>query len=258
MNIDDFRAMKAQEAEASQAVDQTPKAEVIETKTTPIVKTEETKPEVKPEETKTVTIEGIGEITMDELKNGYLRTSDYTQKTQALAKERKEVEESIRLAELIKSNPQLSEQLVIDKKIPKDFDPTQKRIKELEDRLFDIMLQQEISALESKYSDFEIRDVIEMAQKKQTTNLEDAYLLLKSTQPVTKNEVDVEALKKKIREDVIKELQADKDSTRTIITTGGATTTVQDNEPQLTEAEKKVARGMDMTEADYIKWKMKK
>ena len=171
MNIEQYRALKAQE-EASKAQQQ------VEQPTTPPV--EETKPVT--EETKPITVEIDGkEVTIEELKNGYLRQADYTRKTQQLANQRREFEDAVKLYEHLKSNPEILQQLqqVID--VPRTLDPTQAKVIELEQKVYDMMLEREIEILQNKYPDFEVREVLEMASQKQLTNLEDAYHLVKSS-----------------------------------------------------------------------------
>lgn len=245
MNIEEYRAMKAQEA--TQATQQKEQPPVVKTEVKPTeTPTTETKPEVKPVEKpvekpiEKITINGIGEVTIDELKNGYLRTADYTKKTQELAKQKRQVEE------IIKSG-----------KVPDALDPTQAKVVELEEKLYDMMLQNEINMLQTKYKDFEVLDVLQVARDKNLSSLEDAYKLIKSTKEVAP--VDVDAIKKQAREELLKELEAEKNATRTVISSTPNQTVLQDNTPKLTEAEKKVARNMfrkeKNPEAEYVKWR---
>ena len=71
------------------------------------VQTEEVEIDDQPE---TVHIEGFGDYTLDELKefkNGYLRQSDYTRKTQELARQREEANEALEVYEYLRNNPHL-------------------------------------------------------------------------------------------------------------------------------------------------------
>ena len=259
MNIDDYRAMIAQEKE-----DATHKSEQTQTpnETKPIEKpkeepTQENKIETLPDK---LTIDGVGEITLDELKKGYLRTSDYTRKTQEVNKQRKEAEEAIKFYENLKSNPELAQEIASKTQIPRDLDPTQAKVVELENKLYDMMLQNEINNLQHKYPDFEVREVLPIAHEKGLLNLEDAYLLSKSQKtPTSKSQenINVDDLKKQLREEIIKELDNEKNSTRTIISTN-STDVHLDDKPKMSEAERKVAKGMHLTDEEYIKWRDKK
>jgi hypothetical protein len=225
---------------------QTPPATPTETKppettpTTPVV----------PEK---ITIEGIGEVPVEELKNGYFRQSDYTKKTQDLAHQRKEAEEAIKFYEHLRSNPQLAQQLAQQTQLPQTLDPVTSKVVDLEQKFYDLMLQQEINTLQTKYPDFEVREVLETARDKQLNSLEDAYLIVKSRKQASQP-VDANQLKEQIRAELLKELEAERNATQTIIATNNAPP-VQDNTPQISDAEKRVARMMKLSEAEYDKWR---
>jgi len=244
MNIEQYRALKAQE-EASKAQQQ------VEQPTTPPV--EETKPVT--EETKPITVEIDGkEVTIEELKNGYLRQADYTRKTQQLANQRRELEDAVKLYEHLKSNPEILQQLqqVID--VPRTLDPTQAKVIELEQKVYDMMLEREIEILQNKYPDFEVREVLEMASQKQLTNLEDAYHLVKSSKGGTQQTLDVEKLKEELRKEILKEIESNVETSSIITPNGGGVVEAPDT-PTLSQSEIKVATSMGMTPAEYAAWR---
>lgn len=265
MNIDEYRAMKAQEEEATPPTEQTKPLETQNTSTSPPEttpekpsKTPETTEQTKPTIPDKIQIDGIGEVTIDELKNGYLRTQDYTKKTQEVSRMRKENEEAISFYEQIKQNPQLLQQIAKgETPVPHQIDPLHAKLFELEAALYDMRLENEISRLQSKYPDFEVREVLEIAHEKKMLNLEDAYLISKSSKPSTPTNAD--ELKKQLREEILKEIEAEKNTTTTVITPGNSGTVYEDNAPKLTEAEKKVASRMFRKAkdpyAEYEKWK---
>jgi phage I-like protein len=250
MNIEQYRALKAKELENSNK----PEAEEAIVEQTPVVeetKTEEpAKEEVVPELIE-IEIEGQ-KLTLDELKSGYLRQSDYTKKTQELSRQRKEAEEAIKLFESLKQNPQAVEQIKTTNKVPASLDPATAKIVELENKMYDMMLEKEIETLQSKYKDFEVREVLEMAQKKNIMNLEDAYLLVRSQKSVS---TDVESIKEQIRKELLAELEKEKKETSTIISSQADPKPVTSGEPQLSPAELKVAKNMGMTPQEYAKWR---
>jgi hypothetical protein len=253
MNIDQYRALKAQEANKASAPAPT---QVAETK--PIVPpvVEETKPkeESAPAVPDKIVIEGIGEVPISELKNGYLRQSDYTQKTQEVARQKREVQEAVTFYEQLKANPDLVQQISQNTQVPDTLDPTLSQVMELKNIVYDMMLQNEISNLQKKYPDFEVSKVIPIANEKHLTNLEDAYILSKANQPeaTTINKAELE---KQLREQIMREMQAERSATQTIIDTHGNPAVISDNEPKLSPAEQKVARMMRLTDADYAKWR---
>lgn len=59
-----------------------------------------------PDQTVTVTVQGEErEVTLEELRGGYMRHADYTQKTQDLANQRKELEQWAQVAEAFRVDP---------------------------------------------------------------------------------------------------------------------------------------------------------
>lgn len=259
MNIEQYRAMKAQEAEASQTPDQT--QPVTETKPAEVEQPKIEEPiveEPKTEEIKLpekVVIDGVGEVSFDDLRNGYLRQSDYTKKTQELSRKSKEVEDAVALFEHLKQNPQLAQKLLQTEELPASLDPIASQVQALQGQLFEMKIEREIETLQNKYPDFEVREVLQTAHDKKLTNLEDAYLLVKSSKKPSDAPVDMEAIKKQLRDEVLKELEKERTDTQTIITPNDTPTHIQDNTPKLSESEKKVARGMKLSEADYVKWR---
>ncbi len=248
MNIEQYRAIKAQEASVppvesaplpSEDAKQQLNTEPAEDKTTP------TTPEK-------VTIEGVGEVFFDELKKGYLRQSDYTKKTQELSAKRKEAEQALALMEELKANPQVVENLKQNIPAVGQLDPVAQMFRQLQNEIYDLKLDNEIKTLQGKYADFEVLDVLKVAQEKQMDNLEDAYLVLKGkSQPQT---TDIEQLKTQIRQELLKELGTKDEALETTITSGGVAPTV-DEGPKLSAAEKRIALNLKMTDAEYAKWR---
>lgn len=114
-----------------------------------------------------------------------------------------------------------------------------------------MMLQREIETLSTKYKDFEVREVLDMASKKGITDLEDAYLLVKST----KETATPETLKEQLRREILEEIKSEKISTQSIITAGADVVPVTSNEVTLSEGELRVAKMMKLDPNDYVKWR---
>lgn len=279
MNIEQYRALKAQEAEKTNDTNVENKPDDVKTETKNDNNVNETKIEEKPNdkqdenkinenkeeptiETKIpekVVIDGIGEVPFDELTKGYLRQSDYTRKAQELAKQNKEAQEALEFYNQVKNNPQVAEKLKEVTNIPSSADPVTAKIVELETKLYDMMLQNEIGNLQLKYPDFEIREVLQLAYDKRIANLEDAYLLLKSSKTPKQQSVDVETLKKQLREEIMKEIGSEK-NTSSIISTNDQVNPIKNiDTPKISSAEEKVAKKMfkDVKNpiAEYIKWR---
>jgi len=268
MNIDQYRAIKeAEKQEKAQGTEQPETVETSQEETTSTeTKPEETKPEETHEETKPeqkeevqkFTIDGIGEVTFDEMKNGYLRQQDYTKKTQDLSRKSKEAEEAMHYYNFIQQNPKIAEQLKQSVGLPQRLDPSQKKVIELEDKLYDMMLDREIDKLQNKYDDFEAHEVLQVAYDKKITNLEDAYQLVKSQKQQNNPtpQPDTEKMKKEMRDEILKELKEEQISTRSSIGTGGADQSPEASKPPISPGERKVIDNMfDGDEEEYRKWK---
>lgn len=266
MNIEEYRALKAQEEQEKQNKE---KEEVVDNNQ-PIVeeivndgengevildKPNDTKPIEGEKEEITVEINGE-KLTLDELKNGYLRQSDYTKKTQDLSRQREETKEALAFYNYLKQNPQIAEQVKQNGgQVPSRIDPALSKVQELEDKMYDMMLEREIESLSNKYEDFDVREVLNIASEKGMTNLEDAYFLFKSKNTSNTTPNNIEDLKEEIRKEILKELQSEKNSTQTIISPNSNPLPNTDNLPKLSDNEARVARNMKLSDEEYIKWR---
>lgn len=211
------------------------------------------------------TIEIGGEkYTLDEIKEfrqGYLRQSDYTRKTQELAKQRREVEDAIKLYEYLRENPYLLNNLQNDyvdsdiRNTAMNLTPEMQRLQELELRFVESELDREISALKEKYPDFDEVKVLREADQRGLTDLEFVYKALRED-----DKVDVEKIKQEAvaeaKKQIMAELQQNKEATKTLIANENAKP-----EPTLvtlTPAQQRVARGMGISEEEYAKWLTKR
>jgi len=276
MNIDEYRALKAQmEKEKDQGAQ--PNAQTQPATTTnpassapqnaeaqqqaqPISEPQkETKPQEKePLADQPITVEIDGQkLTLDELKNGYLRQSDYTRKTQELSRKVKEAEQAIQVLNQIKQNPEVAQHLAMTLNAPL-LDPVQSRISDIENKYYDLLLQTELRNLHDKYGDFNDAEVLQIASSENISNLETAYQLHKIRQGGGASQtLDIDSIKQSLRDELLKELKSQQEAhvdTSTIIQTGGDIAPVQNPKPSLTPAQKKVARAMRMTDEEYMKW----
>jgi phage I-like protein len=228
--------------------------ETVQTEPAPNQIGTETVTQTEPEEPKPQVFEIDGkEVSLEELQRGYLRQSDYTKKTQEVARKERELAQARQIMEQVQAKPELAQAV--------GFDPQASRMQELESELFDLRLQQEVATLSSKYADFDVNEVINFAVNREMTNLEDAYLLNKqykgftapqqvNTQTVQPTaSVDVEALKAQIRA----ELQAEMNTSTIISGSGQAPSTP--NPIQLSDAEMRVAKKMGLSPEEYAKWR---
>ncbi len=278
MNIDEYRQIVAEEKARSQSTTQTaptgtpsteanqPPQTPPQTATTPEPPAQtETKPEVKP-----IVLDGQ-EITSEQIKewkNGYLRQSDYTKKTQELAKSRRELEQAVQVYNAVAQNPQIAQALVQQVPI---LDPQVARIQELEAQYYDKVVENEVATLSAKYPDFNVQEVMQLAVDRKLNSLEDAYFVNKalkqtaspassSTPPVTSTPPVAQAtpdLVKQIVDMVKAELQPPPD-TSSLITNQGGNAPTNTNSPQLTPEQMKTATMFNMSPEEYAKWANKK
>ena len=220
------------------------------------VQTEEVEVDNQPD---TVHIEGFGDYTLDELKefkNGYLRQSDYTRKTQELARQREEANDALEVYEYLRNNPHLVNALmqmdngqvnpVVQKATPENAMMQQilhtQKAMEIEMKLND---------LKSKYgNDIDEVALFQKANQLKTEDLEFVYKALQYDNLVAQQASAVQAAATQMQA----EIDANKSAVSTIVGTNQSAVT----RPQksLTDAEKRVAAQMGISEADYLKWKV--
>ena len=279
MNLDEYRAMAAEQAQADQETQQQdsqgkveqPDAQAVQT-ATPIAEetpqaTPETDnpPQAEPEQTNPQaypeTIEVDGEqVPVEELTKGYLRQSDYTRKTQELAEARKQAELAEQYYNAVQQNPEFARKFAETFNLPY-LTPEQERVQRLEQENMDLKLRQEIGELKNAYSlqDEQVRDVLQIAYDRRLENLDDAYALYAAREVASTpaDSLDVDSLKEQIRQELMQELKLEVDTT-SIIGSGNSSRPVQSNTPQLSPQEAKVARMMGMNDKEYATWKNKK
>ena len=224
------------------------------------VQTDEVEEEVEVDDyPDTVPIEGFGDYTLDELKefkNGYLRQSDYTKKTQELARQREEANDALEVYEYLRNNPHLVNALmqmdngqvnpVVQKATPENAMMQQilhtQKAMEIEMKLND---------LKSKYgNDIDEVALFQKANQLKTEDLEFVYKALQYDNLVAQQASAVQAAATQMQA----EIDANKSAVSTIVGTNqGAVARPQKS---LTDAEKRVAAQMGISEADYLKWKV--
>lgn len=275
MNIEEYRAIRAQEAQEQQQAESkggdvdvqaeqtTPDAtEQITQDTTQALHEPETgTAEAGTQSTQSQTIPEYVEIdgkqvALEELKGGYLRQSDYTSKTQALAKEKERLALAEQYYAAVNSKPEFAKDLADSFNLPYKT-PEETRYEELNLKYHEQVLNNEITQLKAKYPDFDEDKAISIASEKGITSLEDAYFLTRAKQPERGADLDIAAITEQIRQSVLKDLQSNVD-TSTVITSGGDVSSITQTEPELTNQERKVARGLKMSDEEYRKEKKRR
>lgn len=265
MNIDEYRAMVAQEAEQPTIVEGgIADVQTDESATTPIEQAVQTPPQeeltppngsaeetaiVVPEE---IEIDGV-KVPVDELRQGYLRQQDYTKKTQELARERNQTTVAKQYFDAINSDPEFAESVARRFELPY-VSAEDAKYQELEKNYNTLVVEREIESLQAKYDDFNAQEVIQTAVSKGMNSLEDAYLLTRAYAPTESPALDINELTEQIRQSVLNELKSEVD-TNSIIGSPSGAQPVQSSVVELSAGELKVARGMGLTPQEYSKWK---
>lgn len=288
MNIDQYLAMVADTTQADSTKGEQPVDANKGDKQPPEVKAQESNQtdqgSAAPEETKTeekpasstpdkVIIDGE-ELTLEQIKElrlSGLRTADYTKKTQELANQRKELKQAEEVFNYLKANPQVLEQMaqVAPTAPVKGLTPEAQRVAQMEQQMADLMLQRDIEMLSARYADFDVVEVLKTADAKQITNLEDAYFLSrgaktnatptppkqeeKKVDKVEDKPLDVDALRKQLKEELLKEIETER-NTSTIISSQGAAPTNNET-PTLTPQEDRVRQMQGLTVEEYVKYR---
>lgn len=195
--------------------------------------------------------------TIKEWKQGHLRQSDYTRKTQELAQmkkefesRKKEVEDAIEVYKFLQANPKLTEELYeksleLGEQVPK-IKTEQATDPRIEKALYEFELQKIESQLKDiKKDNPNVNDVelLNLANDK-GVDLETAYILWKGQ--------NVDALLKKNEEELINKLKNNTSITSTLINS-------IDNKAAkglgLSNSEVVAAKELGMTIEEYAKWK---
>ena len=218
---------------------------------------EESTPEVElPSEPEKYNIPGVGEFTADEIremKNGGLRQSDYTRKTQELAKQREEMREAQALYDHLRANPSLIEAIKQAEQNPNGVvannapTPERQMLRDLAFTQKAMQVDMQVSELHKKYGDFDEGALFEKATKLNTEDLE--FVL----QGLLYGRGDTASAVQSAKEQLKAELEANRNVVETTVASRQQKQPTRS--PGLSDKEKRVAMMMGLTESEYIKWK---
>ena len=202
-------------------------------------------------------IDGIGTVTAEEIKewrNGNLRQSDYTRKTQELARQREEAKDAMELYNYLRMNPQVVEAMKLAEQNPNSVAyrtaPTQENemLKQLAYNQKALETDLKLSSLKQKYGEIDEVALFNKAAELKTNDLEFVYKALN----YDGNHIDEQALIEKAKEQLRAELTKEKDAVSTVVSTQQSAPIEQ--KVTLTSEQRRVAEGMGLTESEYIKW----
>lgn len=221
-----------------------------------------TEPDPTPEPTE-VDITGLGKVSFDEIKEwkqGYLRQSDYTRKTQELARQREQLQNAENLFNYVNQNPHLIDAMKNaeggNASPIHNSTPEMQMMRQLAYNQKAMEVDMKINQLKQKYGSENVDEValFNKAAELKTEDLEFVYQGLKAAEQTPT--VDVEEIKRQAIEQAKEELRRELEANKNAVGTTIATTQPQPIEVQktLTPDQKRIAMAMGMSEEEYIKW----
>jgi hypothetical protein len=205
-----------------------------------------------------IEIEGFGKVKIDELKewkSGYMRQSDYTRKTQELAKSRNEQKEALEIYNYLKNNPQVAQAIsqgdvsaVQNNPMFSGLNPYSSQIEDLNMKLAGIELDNMISGLKNRYNDFNEVEVLQEADRLGVTDLEFVYNALQGKKLPTLKE----QLTKEIERSITDKIKQNGLGTQSIINTNDASAVAGNG---LSDIEVAIAKKMGLSPEAYAKGK---
>lgn len=203
-------------------------------------------------------IEGIGKVTPEQImewRSGNLRQSDYTKKTQELARQREQMHEALELFEHLKKNPQLIEAIAENGdaytgNVVRTATPEHEAIQQIMYNQKSLEVDLKLNDLRGRYGDFDETQLFERATALGTEDLE---TVLKSMKYETVAGIDEDAIIERAKKQLMAELEAKKSSVATVVSSKSGPVTK--NKITLTKEEQRIADGMGISYKDYVKWR---
>ena len=201
-------------------------------------------------------IEGVGKVTAKDIKEwklGHMRQSDYTRKTQEIAKQRDETKDALEVYNYLKANPGISQALasgdanaLVNTPIANKLNPVNSQFNDVNYRLARMELDTNLNQLKSKYSDFNEVEVLTEADRLGVGDLEFVYNALRG-----KNMDSMKAtMTKQIENELTEKIRRNGLETQTIIS---PTDTKAATNHGLTPEQLAIAVKMKLTPEQYAK-----
>ena len=218
----------------------------------------ETTPAPEPDKPTKFSIDGLGEFTADEVKewkNGNLRQSDYTKKTQELARQREQLKDADELYNYLKTNPHIVEAMKQAESNPNSpavaQAPSAERelLQQLASEQRALKTDLQLNALKEKYGDVDELALFTKANELHTDDLEFVYKAI----AYDKSSVDKQALIDEAKKQLKAELEKDKGMVSTVVTTKQQQAPPEP--PSLSGEEARVAAKMGLSTEEYLKWR---
>lgn len=205
-----------------------------------------------------IEIEGLGKVKPEDIvewQKGYLRQSDYTKKTTEIARQREETAVAVELFEYLQGNPQLVEILKAAEQDPNLRSivtaPSQEAgmMRGIMYQQLSDQLDKQVAEIKLKYNDPNLDEVTlyNTAAQMNVKDLDFVYKAMKFNSAPNES-----VLKEQAKKELQAELEKNKHITKTIVT---PTSNKQQPKVVLTDREKSVAKGMGLSEEEYLKWR---
>lgn len=253
MNIDEYRAYKAQDQNPEEVVDNAQTEQGTTVAPQEVVQ-ETTQEPTAPQE---VTTEAETQPVPSEVEAIRAENARLMAEREQTARALQEAEEARLWYSKINEDAEYAKAFAESKGLTY-VDPESKAVQELESRYQSLLLERDIQNLSIKYPDFDAKTVVQTALDKGIGNLEDAYILAKATSPQTASQIDMDAIREQIRQEIQSELQSNVSTASIIGSGGGGVQQVQPTEIELTPAELKIATNMGLSPKEYQTWKNRK
>jgi hypothetical protein len=246
-------AVSEVEGEAPEVGAETPPTEPVAsevtstTETTPSVPTDE-KPWWEDRLDETVLV-GDQQVPLKELQQGYLRQSDYTRKTQALAERQRQAEWADNLQTHLRNDPvgtlrQMAEEFRLIPPGQEDYDPSEvdpyaERFNEVEQRLnavalreTEALIRQEVTDVKARYTDFDADEILpmiaELGSQGVGLTIEQGYHLWKGQKTTARESAERDA---KVRAEAVAAAEAAKRSQAGTVSGGHSPAAPEGDDP---------------------------
>jgi hypothetical protein len=151
------------------------------------------------------------QVPLSEAIAGYQRQADYTRKTQELSQQREKIEFASTLQAALENNPAATLSLLsqhysvqntpqVDPIEEESLTQEERKIRELDKRVASFeefqnqqQIEKEIANLQTKYSDFDVKEVVSNALRMNTTDLEGTYKQLAFDKIVAQSKIETAA-----------------------------------------------------------------
>lgn len=187
-----------------------------------------------------------------EFRQGYLRQSDYTKKTQEIANLRNQNKEALELYEYFRANPHLAQKLAESddegaKDISKVYKPTDPKIAELDTKFKVMEINHELDLLKMQDPNMNEIEILTLANEK-AMPIKDAYTLWRG---LNFDKIMKETLAKQSA-NLTQQIKKSNSTVTTLINPNDKT---NDNNFGLSDAEMRMAEKLEMTYEEYKKWR---